>query len=274
MPRVLKPNFQDLLADKIQLPSSVDGISAAYANAKPFPHVILDNVFSEQSLDALLGEISQMEREQWVNVAGDPRERTVRMRSATEMGEAGVRFLSVVHSAAFLYLLSEITGIGQLLPDPYLQGGGFAVMRRGDYFDVHADRNVAYETGLMRRLAMIVFLNKAWKPEYNGQLELWNPDAKTREVSIDPLFNRTVLFEVAYPNFHGVPAPLACPADRTRQSFIVYYHTAEIPHRPGVKPHTTKFAPHYYGASRASVRALVREVIPPFILRLARRFRD
>jgi 2OG-Fe(II) oxygenase superfamily len=271
MPRELTPDFRALLAGKIRLPGSTQDIQAAYKNAKPFPHVVFDNLFSEQTLDPLLTEISAMAREQWANVDRDPRERTVRMRSAAEMGPAGEQLLSIVHSAAFLYLLSEITGVGQLLPDPYLQGGGFALMRRGDYFDVHADRNVAYDTGLTRRLAMIVFLNKSWKPEYNGQLELWSPDAKRREVSIDPLFNKTVLFEVAYPNFHGVPAPLACPADRIRQSFIVYYHTAEIPKIPGVKPHTTIFAPHYYGASRATLRSLVRDITPPFLLRLARR---
>jgi Rps23 Pro-64 3,4-dihydroxylase Tpa1-like proline 4-hydroxylase len=212
-----------------------------------------------------------MSSDQWVNVDRDPRERTVRMRSAAEMKQAGDHLVSIVHSAAFLYLLSEITGVRRLLPDPYLQGGGFAVMRRGDYFDVHADRNVAYDTGLMRRLAMIVFLNKSWKPEYNGQLELWSPDGKRCEVTVDPLFNRTILFEVAYPNFHGVPAPLACPPDRTRQSFIVYYHTAGTEDAT-VKPHTTIFAPRYFGTPSSTVRSIVREIAPPFVVRIVRKF--
>jgi hypothetical protein len=267
----MTPDFHVPLAGKIRLPAGIEEIKTQYKNARPFPHVVMDDLFSEQALDPLLTEIAAMSGDRWTNVDRDPRERTVRMRSAVEMGAAGERLLGIVHSAAFLYMLSEITGVGQLLPDPYLQGGGYALMRRGDYFDVHADRNVAYDTGLTRRLAMIVFLNKAWKPEYNGQLELWTPDAKRREVSIDPLFNRTVLFQVAYPNFHGVPAPLACPTERIRQSFIVYYHTAEIPQIPGVKPHTTIFAPRYYGASRATVRSLVREILPPFVLRLVRK---
>jgi hypothetical protein len=270
----LMPDFRTLLGSKIRLPGSIDEIKASYKNAKPFPHVVFDDMFSAQSLDPLLAEIAEMQREQWTNVDRDPRERTVRMRSAAEVGTAGEHLLGIVHSAAFLYLLSEITGVGPLLPDPYLQGAGFALMRRGDYFDVHADRNVAYDTGLTRRLAMIIFLNKSWKTEYNGQLELWSPDGKRREVSVEPLFNKTILFEVAYPNFHGVPAPLACPAERMRQSFIVYYHTAQIPEHPGVKPHTTIFAPHYYGATRATVRSLVRDVTPPFLLRLARKIFD
>jgi Rps23 Pro-64 3,4-dihydroxylase Tpa1-like proline 4-hydroxylase len=266
-------DIRDILAEKIRLPDRLEEIKSSYRSATPFPHVVLDELFADRTLEPLLSEISGMADEQWVNVDRDPRERTVRMRSAAEIRAAGQHLLGIVHSAAFLYFLTEITGVSELLPDPYLQGGGFAVMRRGDYFDVHADRNVAYETGLMRRLAMIIFLNKSWKPDYNGQLELWSHDGKRREVTIDPLFNRTVLFEVAYPNFHGVPAPLACPADRTRQSFIVYYHTAAVG-RPAVeKPHTTIFAPRYYGTPRATMRSIVREVMPPFMMRLARKLR-
>jgi 2OG-Fe(II) oxygenase superfamily len=271
MPRGSASDIRDILADKVRLPDRLEEIGSSYREARPFPHVVLDGLFTDETLDPLLSEISGMADEQWVNVDRDPRERTVRMRSAAEIRGAGERLLSIVHSAAFLYLLTEITGVGELLPDPYLQGGGFAVMRRGDYFDVHADRNVAYETGLMRRLAMIIFLNKSWKTEYEGQLELWSHDGKRKEAAIDPIFNRTVLFEVAFPNYHGVPVPLACPVDRTRQSFIVYYHTAGAAKSPGREPHTTIFAPRYYGTPSSTVRTIVREVMPPFMMRLARK---
>lgn len=274
MTRATAPDFRELLDGKIRLPPSIDDIKTAYRNGKPFPHVVLDGLFFESSLGPMLSEIGEMSRQQWVDVDRDPRERTVRMRSAVAMREAGAHIVGIVHSAAFLYLLTEITGIGQLLPDPYLQGGGFAVMRRGDYFDVHADRSVAYDTGLTRRLAMIIYLNKAWPPEYRGELELWSPDGKRVEVSVAPLFNRTILFEVAYPNFHGVPAPLACPADRMRQSFIVYYHTGGTNQLGGVKPHTTIFAPRFYGTPGATMRSIMREIVPPFLRRLVRRFFD
>jgi hypothetical protein len=192
------------------------------------------------------------------------------MRSALAIGPAGERFLSIVHSASFLYFLSEITGIPALLPDPYLQGGGYAAMRRGDYFHVHSDRSTAFDTGLTRRLAMIVFLNKSWKPEYKGQLELWDPEAKKCEVFIDPSFNKTALFEVAFPNYHGVPVPLACPADRTRQSFILYFHTVGIDGK-AVKPHASIFAPRLRGTNRMTFRSLLREVTPPVLTRALRK---
>jgi len=257
--------FSTLLAGKIRLTCRVEDLRAAYQNARPFPYVVIDNLFADELLDALLAEMAAMSREQWANVEQDSRERTVRMRSAAELGAAGGRLLSIVNSAGFLYLLSEITGVWQLLPDPYLQGAGYASMRRGDYFNVHSDRNVAYDTGLVRRLAMIVFLNKSWKPEYEGRLELWNTDATRCDAAVDPLFNRTVIFEVAYPNFHGVPVPLACPVDRKRQSFILYFHTAGAQARSDIKPHTSIFAPRLHGTNRLTLRSLLREVTPPVL---------
>jgi hypothetical protein len=269
----LTTRFQDLLGEKVLLRNPVEDLRNTYHEAKPFPHVVVENLFPEAILDSLLGEMAEMGRERWSSIEQDTRERTLRMRSAAEMGAAGDRLLSIVHSAAFLYLLSEITGIPQLLPDPYLQGSGYALMRRSDYFSVHSDRNVAYQTGLVRRLAMIIFLNKSWPPEYHGELELWSHDAKRCDVSIAPLYNNTVLFEVANPNFHGVPTPLACPADRMRQSFILYYHTTASKHGLEIKPHSSIFAPRLYGTNRATVKSLIRDMVPPLVIRAIRRLR-
>ena len=156
----LTVEYGNLLAGKAALPRSIEDLRSGYRTSKPFPHVVIDNMFSGELLDSLLSEMALMRRDQWSNIEQDTRERTARMRSAAEMGGAGNQLTSIVHSAAFLYLLAEITGIEQLLPDPYLQGAGYALMRRGDYFNVHADRNVDYETGMTRWLAMIIFMNK------------------------------------------------------------------------------------------------------------------
>jgi hypothetical protein len=263
--------LKSVLADKIQLSHDIGFLRSSYKNARPFPHLVIDNLFPDGMLESLLSEMSLMRSEQWSNIEQDSRERTARMRSAAEMGGAGQALLSVVHSAAFLYFLSEVVGIEQLLPDPYLQGAGYALMRRGDYFNVHADRNVAYDTGLTRRLAMIIFLNKSWIPQYQGRLELWSADGKRCEASIEPLFNKTIIFEVAYPNFHGVPTPLACPGDRMRQSFITYYHTAGLKDERDLKPHTSIFAPRFYGTNRVTLRSMVRDLTPPLLARVIRR---
>lgn len=47
--------------------------------------------------------------------------------------------------------------------------------------------------------------------------------------SIDPTFNRLVVFSVTDRAFHGVPAVIACPPDRRRISLALYYYTADRP---------------------------------------------
>jgi Rps23 Pro-64 3,4-dihydroxylase Tpa1-like proline 4-hydroxylase len=263
--------YRSLLVDKITLTPRIEELQATYRTANPFPHVVIDDLFAPEVLDALLAEMATMGRDRWKTVDNDSRERTLRMKSAAEMGPAGEKLLSIVHSAGFLYFLSEITGIPQLLPDPYLLGSGYAQMRRGDYFSVHSDRNVAYDTGMLRRLAMIVFLNKSWRPEYHGKLELWNREATNCDATVEPLFNKTIIFEVANPNYHGVPVPLACPPERSRQSFILYYHTVGLPGQPHAKPHTSLFAPRTHGTNRVTLRQIAREIVPPVLVRALRK---
>lgn len=262
--------LQQHLAHKVRVPPNLALLQHRYLTAAPFPHIALDNLFCPSLLDRVLAEASELKTEQWINVEQDHLEKTLRMRSAVEVGPAGADLIALLHSAAFLYLLSEITGIWQLLPDPYLQGGGHASMRRGDFFKVHADRNIAYDTGLTRRLAMIIFLNKDWLADYGGGLELWNPEGTTCETVIQPLFNRTAIFEVAYPNYHGVPEPLTCPQQRTRHSFLVYYHTAGT--GDAITPHTSRFAPQFYRKQKSLLRRVIEQLTPPLVASAARRF--
>jgi len=254
----------------INLPAQIDALSAIYRETPPFPHLVLDNLFSPDILDRVIDEMTALREEQWRLVESKSLEKVRRMRTIMELGDAGTQLVNLLHSASFLYLLSEITGVEQLLPDPYLQGGGYASMQPGDFFSIHSDRSVAYETGLTRRLAMIIFLNKSWDSRYNGQLELWDSDATHCEVSIDPIYNRTVIFEVAKPNFHGVPAPITCPVGWSRKSFIVYYHTVGDEGKLGVIPHSSIFA-HSLRRQRPKLLALAREVTPPVLFNVVKK---
>jgi Rps23 Pro-64 3,4-dihydroxylase Tpa1-like proline 4-hydroxylase len=273
MGRDLTADLSALFVGKIQLPAQLDDLRSAYESAKPFPHIVIDDLFSPQLLDPVLGEIAGLKERQWMQIENKSRQRVRRMRSGVELSQAGMQLVGLLHSPSFLYLLSEITGVWQLLPDPYLQGAGYAVMRRGDFFTIHSDRNVAYETGLTRRLAMIIFLNKSWQPSYKGQLQLWNSDLTRCDVSIEPIFNRTVIFEVADPNYHGVPDPIDCPPDRSRQSFIVYYHTVGIDGKSEAHPRTSLFAPNFYRED-SKLRTFVREVMPPVLLKAAKKLKN
>ena len=263
--------LQAVLPPQLRLPTDIESLNARYRAAKPFPHVVIDNLFPNDLLERVRLESLHLKREQWIDVETKNLEKIVRMNSALELGSAGNELVTLIHSASFLYLLSEITDIWQLLPDPYLQGGGHAVMRRGGFFKIHVDRNIAYDTGLRRRLAMIIFLNHEWKPDYHGELELWDPSGGRCEVAVAPDFNRTIIFEVAFPNYHGVPQPLECPADRMRQSFLAYFHTAGSDGSDKITPHTSLFAPRFYRENPPLWRRAARQIAPPILAKVLRR---
>jgi hypothetical protein len=239
-----------------------------YSSSAPFPHLVLDNIFEASILDALIDELPSLDSDCWVH---DRKERIVKsnIRSAVDLGSRAFDFLAVLNSAGFLYFLTEITGLKALLPDPYLTGAGYSVMQNGGKFDVHADRNTDHYSGLERRIVMLIYLNREWTPENGGQLEIWDKEGKACVKSIDPIFNRTVIFEIADSNFHAV-RPVVTQANRARLCFTSYFHTAGR----DVVPHYSIYAPALYQESHPPERAkaailkgLLRDATPPFLYR-------
>jgi Rps23 Pro-64 3,4-dihydroxylase Tpa1-like proline 4-hydroxylase len=141
-------------------------------------------------------------------------------------------------------LLDEIgthaADLGEAFGIPGLQmetvGGGYHLIPPGGYLAVHTDFNRSPDTGLHRRLNLLVYLNDGWW-ERGGQLELWDQDRSA--VSIDPELNRTVVFATSDQSWHGHPRP----ASRWRRSVAAYFFTEEEP--PGYSvEHSTIWHPN------------------------------
>jgi hypothetical protein len=246
---------------ELALHKSVEDLLKDYKSAEPFPHHVLDNLFPAKMLDALLDELPPASSEKWVHERHDQFVKS-NLRSAADLGPESYQFLSMLHSAAFLYFLYEITGVRALLPDPYLSGGGYHVVPEGGKFDVHADRNTDHNSGLERRLAMLIYLNKDWDPENGGQLELWNQEGSKCEKVIQPTFNKTVIFEIGDKNFHGV-RPVIGGKGISRKSFALYFHTVG----KDLVFHNSIYAPKIYQDKVPLASRIAREVLPPFLYR-------
>lgn len=252
----------------VSLAKSLDELLEDYRTAQPFPHLILDGLFQTDTLNSLLEDLPPSSSPKWVNERHDQMIKS-NLRSAVDLSEHSFLFAATLHSASFLYFLSEITGIQALLPDPYLSGAGYHVIPPGGKFDVHADRNMDHFSGLERRLAMLVYLNKSWDPQFGGQLELWNQNGTHCEKVIQPIFNRTVIFEIADKNFHAV-RPVTHQSGRRRISFAVYYHTVGR----DVAFHSSLFAPQVYQGKGRHIRRVARDLLPPLLFRGLKRLKS
>ena len=151
------------------------------------------------------------------------------------------RFLAFLNSAPMLEFLEALTGIEGLIPDPYFGGAGPHQSSRGGFLKIHADFNWHPKLQLDRRVNMLVYLNKDWREEYGGHLELWDREVSRCEQKVLPVFNRTAIFNTTDFSFHGHPAPMTCPPEMTRKSISMYYYTNGRPEEERSAPHDTVF---------------------------------
>jgi hypothetical protein len=200
----------------------------SYARAHPFPHAVLDDVLPEEALDLALEAFPNADTNIWKEYE-NYYEVKLEAQGEERLGDDLSLLLYQFNSAPFLRFLEELTGIKGLLPDPYFTGGGLHQIVRGGKLGIHADYSRHGQLPLHRRLNVLIYLNRDWREEYGGDLELWDADRTRCCRKIAPLYNRMVVFNVTDWSFHGHPEPLTCPDGMTRKSIALYYFTVDRP---------------------------------------------
>lgn len=209
-----------------------ESLSEQYRNAAPFPHLVLENYFSEDRLRAVAAEIAAAKIDPEAPGYG-----WLGKRRASNLDEFPPRAKALVeelNGPEFIAWLEKVTGISDLQPDPYLEGGGIHQIPPGGFLKLHTDFNWHKRLQLHRRVNVLLYLNEGWKDEWNGHLELWHetdigsPHGRPA-ARYAPTFGKMVIFSTTDTSYHGHPDPLACPADVTRNSIAMYYYTKDRP---------------------------------------------
>jgi Rps23 Pro-64 3,4-dihydroxylase Tpa1-like proline 4-hydroxylase len=214
-----------------------------YGAADPFPHIVLDGLFDDEVLDEVLREFPDRDAMRWREFDSKTEKKLGYYHETSTISKTVRDFLNDMNAFEMLVWLEAVTGIDGLIPDPYFGGGGLHQIEPGGFLKVHADFNVHPKLKLDRRLNMLIYLNKDWRDEYGGHLELWDREATSCRSKILPLFNRTVIFSTSDTSFHGHPHPLTSPPGVTRKSVSLYYYTAGRPEAERSAPHDTIFIP-------------------------------
>jgi len=214
-------------------------LSEQYRNANPFPHIVIDNFLPETVMNSVVDEFNKnknwsFDTVKWVepyqvNKFYWPHdiETANNMSNDLPIISALVNFLN---SPLMLKYLEELVGISNLIGDELLMGGGLHKIKSGGKLAIHRDYNTHPTKKIYRRLNLLIYLNKDWKKEWGGNLELWDKDFTNLEVSIEPLFNRAVIFTISDDSLHGHPDPLNTPENVTRNSIALYYFTEVNPY--------------------------------------------
>ena len=228
---------------RLHLNAEPAALRGAYASAAPFPHVAIDGLFPDETLDRVLEGFPDAGDAAWGRFENASEKKLGNYARLEELAEPIRSFLAALNGPRMLEFLETLTGIDGLVPDPYFAGGALHQIVRGGFLKVHADFNWHPKLRLDRRLNVLVYLNRGWRVEWGGALELWDRGMNGPAASILPLFNRTVVFTTTDSSFHGHPRPLACPDGVTRKSVSLYYYSNGRPDAERSAPHDTIFPP-------------------------------
>lgn len=224
----------------LDLRADAKALAAHYATADPFPHIVIDDLFAEATLERVLADFPAAGEIPWVRFENDT-EKKLGYSHRAALRPALQEFLWRMNSPRVLEFLEALTGIEGLVPDPYYGGAGPHQILPGGFLKVHTDFNWHPKLRLDRRLNLIVYLNRDWRDEFGGHIELWDREVQRCAQRVLPSWNRTIVFNTTDFSFHGHPTPLACPEGMSRKSVSLYYYTNGRPDAERSSPHDTIF---------------------------------
>jgi len=211
----------------------VDRYRDAFLHADPFKHVVIENFFDPSFAERLLADFPSFDTRLAKNEMGKVGGKAVQTNIRT-ISPVYEELYAVIGGRPFLDFVSRLSGIPDLILDPKMYGGGTHDNQHGQELDPHVDFNYDEGRQLHRRLNLIVYMNKEWRGEWGGALEIHsNPrDPYTNQIrAYDPLFNRCVMFETNEYSWHGFPK-IDLPEDKrhlSRKSISIYLYTKDRP---------------------------------------------
>jgi Rps23 Pro-64 3,4-dihydroxylase Tpa1-like proline 4-hydroxylase len=202
--------------------NNIIALSKEFQSALPYKHIKIDNFLSPEFAATIENNFPGL----------DKMSRNYQGLNENKSEGAGFEnfhpsfseLKAALNTPEFYKALSKITGIESLYSVDDALGMGVHQGSNGSFLDIHIDFNIHYDRNIHRRVNLLIFMNKDWKEEYGGLLELWNKDVSKLEKSYLPAYNRCVIFETSEISYHGY-GKISVPEGIHRKSFYGYYYT-------------------------------------------------
>lgn len=250
----------DLLTD-----ASVGALGECFRQAQPFKHLVVEGLFSPRLLECILAEFESVNRGDWERY-DNRNERKLGTKPSARLGPASQLYFDTIYSKRFVDFMGRVSGIDGLITDPMLYGGGLHKIPPGGKFAPHVDFNKHPVTKLDNRLVLITYLNKDWKPEYGGALQLWDAGGDRCVSEIVPLFGRSIIFYQSSRSIHGHPDPVRAPGGRSRRSVAAYFYSNGRTDEIAKRDHTTIIVKPITVGPYARLALGVKYWTPPVLL--------
>lgn len=253
-----------LINSRIFEPETFAKLKQSYLTAQPYKHLVIDDFLNAEFANLLCDRfpaLSQMKTHyKGLN------ENKAEDANFDAYDESFRQLKAEYRSPQFIKFLEDLTDIkGLSMPDDAL-GCGIHQGENGSYLDIHVDFNIHPSKDLHRRLNVLLFLNRDWKEEYGGKLEMWDSQMTRCVVSHLPLLNRLVIFETHEYSYHGY-STISVPAGVTRKSVYAYFYTKASETAKSLTYHDTIFRTRPNESLSKKVKTAVKEFIKNFAKR-------
>jgi len=226
--------------------NDIESYKQQFSNGKPFNNVVIPNFLSENIINQISSEFPTdfNNNENWFHY-NNPLE-VKYLNSNIEKYPMTIKDLYYTLSTKqVVKLFSEISSINELERDPTLYGSSLHAHGKNGRLNLHLD----YEKHPLlenkeRRLNLILYLNKDWKSEWNGETELWNEDVSECITKHSVTYNSALLFQTNNISWHGVPEKIKCPQNKYRKTLAYYY----------ISPLVSQADPNKYGVDSGGYR--------------------
>jgi Rps23 Pro-64 3,4-dihydroxylase Tpa1-like proline 4-hydroxylase len=201
-------------------------LSDQFLFSRPFPHQVIDNFFYGEVAANLAREINSIPDKDYRVSFRSITQRKLQLGNVQGMVPHIYPLYNVLTGPSFTRFVEIISGYPDLEGDRQFTGAGLQRYHSRGFSEIHLDSNRhPFDSRLHHRVNLLIFLNPAWQAEWGGELVLWSnrngrPDHPA--VTIQPAFNRAVLFAVTSRSWHSVNR-IRCPGDRARNSIAIYY---------------------------------------------------
>ena len=202
----------------------VDQDAISFASAKPYRHIVLDDLLVSGCELELANAFPGSHWAGWDNID----HQFQRLKSSCSLVETIPapldRVVMELNCGEVLNWLERLTGIGNLLADSQLGGGGLHTTFEGGYLVPHTDFHTTAVPNFFRRLNLLLYLNPDWEPSNGGSLELWDKKEDCVVKEVLPSLARCVIFQTDDQSVHGFSKPVTGRGQRN--SVALYYYTS------------------------------------------------
>lgn len=199
-----------------------------WPDAEPYDHVVIDNFFRPEIAQGLAEEFPNSDSDTFNGNYNNALEIKRTCNTWDRFGPLTYQVIHFLNSPAWVDFLSFQTNCSVLYADPGLHGGGLHIHPPGGKLNVHKDYSLHPKLGLQRKYNLLVYLNPDYTASWGGELGLWSNDHDrpgTLVKTIEPVFNRAVIFDTTQDSWHGLEIPNRFPAGQDRKSLALYYLT-------------------------------------------------